>query len=186
MNEKYFSSCIQRINNGDLTVLEELYSTYAGFIYKVAISTGLCNEDAEDMVNDFFVKLVRIAPQYQSGKCNPTSWIASIVRNMSRDLFRKRKREVLSDEYFDVEDSMNMTDKVHSDSIVDQVLGVLSEKAKVVVYLHGIEDLTFREIADICDEPMGTITWRYQTAIRKLKKSNVVSGVLNYDKACSM
>ena len=47
---------------------------------------------------------------------------------------------------------------------------MLKPSERQVVSLKVLGELTFKEIADIMDIPMGTVTWKYQNAIKKLRR----------------
>ncbi len=100
--------------------------------------------------------------------------MAAIARNMAVDLMRKTKREILTEQFAD-----NMTEtaseacveqEVLSDLSLRQALDALKPSEQQVVHLKIMGELTFQEIADILKIPLGTVTWRYQNAIKKLRR----------------
>ncbi len=93
---------------------------------------------------------------------------------MAVDLMRKTKREILTEQFAD-----NMTEtaseacveqEVLSDLSLRQALDALKPSEQQVVHLKIMGELTFQEIADILKIPLGTVTWRYQNAIKKLRR----------------
>jgi RNA polymerase sigma-70 factor (ECF subfamily) len=60
--------------------------------------------------------------------------------------------------------------EVLSDLSLRQALDTLKPKEQEVVHLKIMGELTFQEIADILKIPLGTVTWRYQNAIKKLRR----------------
>ena len=47
---------------------------------------------------------------------------------------------------------------------------MLNDNEREVIQLKIVADMTFKEIAQLLNTPMGTITWRYQNAIKKLRR----------------
>lgn len=100
--------------------------------------------------------------------------MAAIARNMAVDLIRKTKREILTEDFADTmtetaSDTCVETE-VLSDMSLRQALDTLKPNEQEVVNLKIMGELTFQEIADILKIPLGTVTWRYQNAIKKLRR----------------
>lgn len=173
MEEKQFSACMERMKSGDKSALHEVYEAYIGYIYTIALQTVSNREDAEDVTSEFFMKLWRLADTYREGNGH-RAWMAAIARNMAVDFLRKTKREVLTDDFTDmmVENASNdsIEQEVLSDMSLRQALDALKPKEREVVHLKIMGELTFQEIADILKIPLGTVTWRYQNAIQKLRR----------------
>lgn len=53
---------------------------------------------------------------------------------------------------------------------IRQALETLKPSERQVVSLKVLGELTFKEIADVMGIPMGTVTWKYQNAIKKLRR----------------
>lgn len=173
MEEKQFSACMERMKSGDRGALHEVYEAYIGYIYTIVLQTVSNREDAEDVTSEFFMKLWRLADTYREGNGH-RAWMAAIARNMAVDLLRKTKREVLTEDF---EDAMteNASDvsverEVIADVSLRQALDMLRPGEREVVHLKIMGEMTFQEIADTLKIPLGTATWRYQNAIRKLRR----------------
>lgn len=173
MEEKQFSGCMKRIKKGDKSALHEIYEAYIGYIYSVVFQVVLNREDAEDVTSEFFIRLMKLGGTYRSGSGH-RAWMAAIARNMAIDLLRKRKREVLTDDF-----SSSVPEQAASDDVEGEVLSDMSLKEALetlvpaereIVNLKIMGGLTFREIADILKQPLGTVTWRYQNAVKKLRR----------------
>ena len=53
---------------------------------------------------------------------------------------------------------------------VEEALAVLNSAEREIITLKIMGDMTFKEIAALLDQPMGTVTWKYQNAIKKLRR----------------
>ena len=173
MEEKQFSACMERMRSGDKSALHEVYEAYIGYIYTIVHQTVSNREDAEDVTSEFFMKLWRLADTYREGKGH-RAWMAAIARNMAVDLLRRTKREVLMEDFADTmtENASNVSveKEVIADMSLRQALDALKPKEREVVHLKIMGEMTFQEIADVLKVPLGTVTWRYQNAIQKLRR----------------
>ncbi len=172
MEEKRFHACMKRIKAGDKSALREIYEAYAGYIYSVVVQVTINKEDAEDVTSEFFIKLWKLADTYKSGNGH-RAWIAVIARNMAIDLLRKNRREVLTEDFADAvteSPSEEVEGKVVSDMSLRSALDILKPSEREIVNMKIMGELTFQEIADILKQPLGTVTWRYQNAVKKLRR----------------
>ena len=169
MEEKQFSACMERMKSGDKGALHEVYEAYIGYIYAIVLQTVSNREDAEDVTSEFFMKLWRLADTYREGNGH-RAWMAAIARNMAVDLLRKTKREVLTEVVTEDASDVSVEKEVIADMSLRQALDSLKPGEREVVHLKIMGEMTFQEIADILKIPLGTVTWRYQNAIRKLRR----------------
>lgn len=173
MEEKQFRMCMKRIKSGDKSALREIYEAYVGYIYYIVFRVVQNKEDAEDVTSDFFIKLWGLADTYRGGKGHRT-WLAAIARNMAVDLLRKNKREVLTEDFADsIPENMSADDvegEVISDMSLKAALDTLKPAEREIVHMKIMGQLTFQEIAHILGQPMGTVTWRYQNAMQRLRR----------------
>jgi len=169
VEEKQFSACMERMRSGDRSALHEVYESYIGYIYTIVLQTVSNREDAEDVTSEFFMKLWRLADTYREGNGH-RAWMAAIARNMAVDLLRKTKREVLTEVVTEDASDVSVEKEVIADMSLRQALDSLKPGEREVVHLKIMGEMTFQEIADILKIPLGTVTWRYQNAIRKLRR----------------
>lgn len=173
MEDRQFHACMERMRAGDRKALHEVYEAYIGFIYSVVRQVLQNREDAEDVTSEFFIKLWGLADRYESRRGH-RAWMAAVARNMAVDLTRKRKRELLTEDIVGGLPEQAAGDDVEREVVGDisleQALEILKPGEREVINLKIMGDLTFREIADILGQPMGTVTWRYQNAVRKLRR----------------
>ena len=193
MTDKEFDKNIKLILLKNKDGLKCIYNEYISFIYRITYDVLQNKADAEDVTSDFFVKLWNISDKYKKGNGHK-AWLARIARNMAIDYLRKNRKEVLSDvpaEVFDNSiNSDNTTTGQYENKVLDsitinQMLSCLKEKERQIINMKIIGELTFKEISEILDIPMGTVTWRYQSAIKNLKKNNMVLSNTNQKERCS-
>ena len=185
MTNQEFELCITKIKNGDKEGLKNIYEAYLAYIFRIVYEILKSRENAEDITSDFFIKLWEKAASYRPGSGHK-AYLTVMARNMAIDFLRKHKKEELSsmlndlgtdsdEEYQKAPTNVNPDDKpteneVIQDLSLEAALSSLGEAERQVVAMKVLGDLTFKEITEILNCPMGTITWRYQNAIKKLRR----------------
>lgn len=190
MTDEIFDVCIERIKNGDKEGLHDIYKEYLPYIFSVIMTVLGNRENAEDVTSDFFIKLWNNADKYVPGSGHKR-YLATIARNMSIDFLRAHKKEQLIEDFersYDEEDNQtglsneqlgnisrdnsekSPEETVVADMSIEQALGSLKESEREVVNLKVMSDMTFAEIAETVNRPMGTVTWLYRQAIEKLRR----------------
>ena len=184
VTEERFAECMQAIANGNRDALKEIYEEYLPYLYTIVLGVVQQRETAEDVTSDVFIRIWNSAAKFQPGSGHK-GWLATIARNMAIDELRKHKREVLmggggGDEENDgggIEDfseqetpSEGVEDEVVEQLSVMEALDRLKPEEREIVDMKVLSDMTFKEISEILQIPMGTVTWRYQAAIKKLRR----------------
>lgn len=161
---------IHRIARGDREAIGEIYDLTSSSVYGFILSILKNKEDAEDVLQDTYVKICTNADQYhEQGK--PMAWILTIARNLSLMLLRGRKRfqdledyewEAITDERTGVKSE----DKI----LVETLMKELKDEERQIVTLHAVSGLKHREIAELLDMPLATVLSKYNRAIKKMQK----------------
>jgi RNA polymerase sigma-70 factor (ECF subfamily) len=190
MTDEAFQSAIDSLLAGNKDGLKRIYDAYVKLIYTVVFDVVGRREDAEDITSDFFIKLIRVAEQFKRG-CPHKTWLVTIARNMALDFMRKSNRELLVMENGcearndgDALDRMaanppgssenRMLNGVENKAILAEdmrrAMNELTPKEKEIADMKLVGDMKFREIAEILHQPIGTVTWTYNQAIKKLRR----------------
>lgn len=194
MEDRVFDRCMERIKQGDKEALKEIYMAYSGFLFHLILGILGNRENAEDVTSEFFIKLWDIADKYVPGTGH-RAWLSRIARNMAIDFLRSHKREIPYDtgewefeamtasheaakergktgnSYGEENVNRDVTaEEAVSNLTVKEALDRLKPAEREVVHLKIIGDMTFEEISGLLEIPMGTVTWRYREAIKKLRR----------------
>lgn len=178
MTESAFSISVQKILAGDKSGLREIYDAYLPYIYQIVYGIVGRKEDAEDITSDFFIKFWQQADKYKSGTGHK-GYLATMARNMAIDHLRKHKKEVIDDFTQTEDDSSVIAEPVSNDNTEEEVLEEISlaealdklkPEEKQIVDMKVLSEMTFAEISEVLKIPMGTVTWRYREAIKKLRR----------------
>lgn len=167
MSELEFQRCLREISNGKKESLKTIYDYYGHAIYSYALSIIKCESLANDICQDVFIKIWNSASKYKN-RNNHKSWMMTITKNTAIDYLRKYKREDIIDQ-FNIIDNEDMIEGVNQKFQIEEALNLLNDEEREVVILHTISDLTFKNIGEILNKPIGTVTWRYREAIKKLR-----------------
>ena len=103
---------------------------------------------------------------------NSINWLITITKNLSINLIKKRSKE----KYVDIEEQdwkyeqLQNTQENSSGELTDIFNRVLSDEEKEIVKMCLICESKRRKIAKIKTIPIGTVTWKYNQAIEKIKK----------------
>lgn len=185
MTDQQFEAAMMKIRSGDKQGLQEIYEEYIGLIYAIVKDVLKSRENAEDVTSDFFIKLWDKADTFQSGRGHKT-WITTIARNMAIDFLRKYGKEEVrefseepeTDDFYKggaVPDSP-VEQEVLSDMTITEALSGLKENEKQIMNMKILGDMTFQEIAGTLRISIGTVTWRYRNAVKKLRRCGYGTG----------
>lgn len=155
-------------------------------LYRTALRMTRNQSDAEDLVQEAYLRAFRALDQYQDGT-NLRAWLFRIMTNAYINDYRKRSRRPVNSSLDDIEEfylydhlidsgiqpsSERPEDVVLSQITADDVLqslDSLSDEFRHVVLLADVEGFTYREIAEILDIPIGTVMSRLYRARRRLQ-----------------
>lgn len=169
MSDGELDGCIARTAGGDAGALHEIYTELRGAVFALALSVTGDRPLAEDVLQDVFVKVYAGACSYRRG--NPRAWIMRIARNQAISALRKRRRELPVQEPREGrEGSEGDTASVPEALELNRALETLDGTEREVVLLSVLAELPNREVAGLLGIPRGSVSWRYRTAIEKLRE----------------
>lgn len=167
--DKLIEINIRRIQRGNTDAIADIYDATKSSVYGFILSILKNPDDAEDVLQDTYIKICTSAALYESyGK--PMAWILTIARNMALMKIRKQSRQV------DIPDFAwgELTDdkKVSTEDkiVLEAALKRLTTEESSIVMLHAVSGIKHREIADILDMPLATVLSKYNRALKKLRK----------------
>ncbi|TLU55691.1 MAG: sigma-70 family RNA polymerase sigma factor [Chlorobium sp.] len=142
-------------------------------LYNYALHITMNPDDAEDLVQDTYLKAYRFFNSFERGT-NCKAWLFKILKNNYINIFRKNSKEpgkvdydLIKDFYHSIKDTRRDTTEADSDYFhtmlheeVYQALLSLPEEFREVIQLCDIEGFTYEEIANMVDSPIGTVRSR--------------------------
>lgn len=168
--DEHLDSCIRLIADGSRDGLETLYRETSTAVYAYALSVLKDPHDAEDVLQECYLRIYASAPGYLSaGK--PMAWIMTIAKNLCLMQLRQRQRAVdLSPEdwnrYLEDNRQMDPDERI----VLAQCMSRLSEQERQIVTLHAVAGFKHREIAQFLQIPLPTVLSKYHRSMQKLKR----------------
>ncbi len=157
---------MEELKEGSEEALGALYHATKSAVYGFALSLLKHRENAEDVMQETYVKLFQNAAQYRSeGK--PMAYILRIVRNLAMTRHRKAEPSPLPEEDITA-DARDYVGQSLDRTVLNYALEKLSEEERQIVILHSITGLLHREIADLLGLPLSTVLSKYRRALSKL------------------
>ena len=160
---------IKNLKNKDANALSSLYDRYSGAIYGVIIRMCRDEGQAQNILQDTFLKVWEKADQYNPDKGRFYTWVYRIARNTTLNSIRKNKDLIQNTDLSVYE---NEAEAVESDfeglngSI--QKLENHHQKAIELVYFKGY---THREAHKLMDVPLGTFKSYVRQALKQLREN---------------
>ncbi|MFI3230393.1 MAG: RNA polymerase sigma factor [bacterium] len=153
----------------------KLYDTYKNKVYRLALSYLKNTQDAEDVVQVVFLKLIDNRANIIHGK--EQALITQITINHCKDILRSFWRKNKTELNFDISSESEDFENDEQQIILNAVIG-LSTKYRIAVYLHYYDGYTFSEIAKFLNISPSAVSMRIHRARKILKKE---LGGLYYD-----
>ncbi len=151
-------------------VQKELYENYSNLVYKIAFSILKNKENAEDVMQNVFTKIVEI-PKEKLPSNKETTWLYTVTKNEAISYVRKNKKEVCLEEIYElVDEDTNIEEIIEKEDYQNLIRG-LNKEEQEIISLKILSKLKFRQIATLLNMPIGTVQWKYYTAVKALKIS---------------
>jgi len=172
---------IAKFQNGDLYAFDVLVRRYKNQLMNFVCRFVGNREEAEDIVQDTFVRLYRNRHSYRR-IARFSTWIYTIAGNLAKTELRKRKgRRLLAisqlgceDKDFEIEDSAfdpeQEVDGTMKGAIIQREIDNLPPKFREVIILRDVQELSYEEISEIIKAPLGTVKSRVNRARLRLQK----------------
>jgi RNA polymerase sigma-70 factor (ECF subfamily) len=172
---------IERFQDGDLYAFDLIVKRYKNqlmnFVYRFLGNA----EEAEDLVQETFLRVYRNRRAYQK-VAKFSTWIYTIAGNLAKTELRKRKRRKffsisdlgynekdydISDEAYNPEKDVDSRMK---EEIIHREINQLSPKFRQVILLRDVQQLSYEEISQIVNIPLGTVKSRVNRGRLKLQE----------------
>lgn len=170
------TTLLQRIRGQDTAAREELFHRYRGEAYRVAYRLLGHEQDALDAVQDAMLKVFSSLDSFD-GRSEFRTWLLRVVTNAALDGGRRRKRYLrngpsidhISVEPESLDDPASDLHREELRQVLDRALDSLTPTLRVTFVLFAEAGLSYREIAEIQQVPIGTVMSRIHAAREKLQ-----------------
>lgn len=157
-----------RVGRNDGEAFCRLYEQTKGSVYAYAFSFLRDHSEAEDVMQDVYLK-VRAAAHLYRPQGKPLAWMLTITANLCR--MRMRQNRHRSDaEPIAVAPDWGRIEDVGDRLALQAAMNALSEEEYRIVVLHAVSGFKHREIASFLDIPLSTVLSKYRRALKKLRQ----------------
>lgn len=166
---KIDEALINRIGQGDKEAFCKLYGQTGNAVYSYALSLLRNQQDAEDAMQETFLKIRSAAHLYiPMGK--PMAWILTIARNICMMKFRQKKHSsVIPLEEIKEELDFGQIEDREDRIVLKAAFQILSEEECQIIVLHAVSGLKHREISGLLRLPLSTVLSKYNRGLKKLR-----------------
>ena len=147
----------------DQALFDRVYETYGPALYRFCLLQMKNPADAEDVLQDVFVKRLYQAPKFKSPE-HERSWLYQVALNLCRDEWRRSRRSELP-----LAAAAGVSLPPAELSLLDQVSN-LPEKQRTVLHLHYYQGYGLREIARLLGVTVPTVKMRLKRGREALRK----------------
>jgi len=163
---------IARVAAGDKSAMQDIYKLHSPALHGFVRLYLASPNDIPDIIHDTMLDVWRKADKFE-GRSSLKTWIFSIAKNKAIDRNRKLARIDYSDDSVDIEDdALNAADVLAASQDADMIRKAITQLKpdhRRAIHLSFFEDLTYKEIAEIEDCPVGTVKTRILYAKRNLQ-----------------
>jgi len=162
---------IQNAARGDMRAFEKIYTITSGLVYATALRIILNRTDAEEIMQDVYVKVHKSIKKFKVGTSFP-SWIYRITVNTAINAYNKKMKELRPRDDFDkavhtehhspeIDKKINSADK---EATLSRLLAQLNPDQRTCIVLREIQGLNYKEIAQTLNVNINTVRTRLKRA----------------------
>jgi RNA polymerase sigma factor (sigma-70 family) len=171
VDDRHLIYLIEQVSKKDTEALKKLYAATSGKMLGIAMRIIGNRSEAEDVIQDAYLKIWRIAEDYRQSLSPPIAWMGIIVRSRALDVMRKNATEkhltgtdVDEDGLHSIDDAADNPMDTASASeqawALHQCLKQIDAKPREVLVQAYFKDLSHGELAQQLSLPLGTVkTW---------------------------
>jgi RNA polymerase sigma-70 factor (ECF subfamily) len=183
-------SLVSRCLDGDEAAWEELVRQYTRQVYGLCFRFTNSTQEAQDLTQDVFLRVFKTIKSFRSAEGSFHTWLARVTRNLLIDHYRRTRQERVTDS---IEEQLPMLEEAggaaaprpdqvlagrEASEILQATLQRLSPDLREAVILRDLQEMEYREIAEVLDIPEGTVKSRINRGraelARLLRKQKLV------------
>ncbi|HUB78101.1 MAG TPA: sigma-70 family RNA polymerase sigma factor [Bryobacteraceae bacterium] len=166
------SSLVTRCLRGDETAWEELVRLNTRKVYGLCYRFTGSGSEAQDLTQEVFLRVFRTIRTFRSSEGSFGTWLARVTRNLLIDHYRRTRQERVTDS---IEDQLPVLEETgaavsvrpdqavagrEASEILQATLQKLSPDLREAVILRDLQEMEYREIAEVLGIPEGTVKSR--------------------------
>ena len=166
------SSLVSRCLRGDEAAWEELVRVHTRRVYGLCYRFTGSGSEAQDLTQEVFLRVFRTVKTFRSTEGSFATWLARVTRNLLIDHYRRTRQERVTDS---IEEQLPVIEEEgaaaaarpdqavagrEASEILQATLQKLSPDLREAVILRDLQEMEYREIADVLQIPEGTVKSR--------------------------
>jgi RNA polymerase sigma-70 factor (ECF subfamily) len=162
---------VERCLAGEEAAWEDLVRTHTRRVYAICYRFTGSDHKAQDLTQEVFLRVFRSLKNYRAGEGSFTVWLGRVARNLLIDDYRKTKfdraTESIEERLPIIENTTAVTARAdgmlagrEASEMLQSALQRLSPELRETVILRDLEELEYREIAEVLQIPEGTVKSR--------------------------
>lgn len=173
---------VERCLAGDESAWEQLVKAQTRRVYGICLRFTGADAEAQDITQDVFLRVFQSLKSFRAGEGTFVVWLTRLTRNLLIDHYRRGKGLRLTDS---IEDRRGVVEEKRSiearpdarvegreaSEAIQAALQKLSPELREAVILRDLEELEYREIADVLRVPEGTVKSRLNRGRAELAKA---------------
>ena len=166
MNEEKLERKIAELKEGNTRAFDYIYEKTNRSVYFAVLYIVRDKMYAEDILQETYVRAIRALDSYAAGT-NFIGWLTVIGKNLARNHVKRARREVSTD--FEADAYKYGASETELPYIFDTAAKILAEDEYEILMLCQVSGYKRREVAQMLGIPIGTVTWKNNEALKKLK-----------------
>lgn len=182
-------SLVSRCLGGDESAWEDLIRVHSRRVYGLCFRFTNSGSEAQDLTQEVFLRVFRTLKTFRSNEGSFATWLARVTRNLLIDNYRRTRQERVTDS---IEGQLPLIEEEgpvaaarpdemvagrEASEILQAALQTLSPDLREAVILRDLQEMEYREIADVLQIPEGTVKSRINRGraelARRLKKQKL-------------
>src|SRR5215831_16370883 len=162
---------IERCLAGEDVAWEDLVKVHTRRVYSICYRFTGSDHEAQDLTQEVFLRVFRSLKSFRAGEGSFSVWLARLSRNLLIDNYRRTKLDRATDS---IEEQLPMLEEKtamisrtegmvagrEASELLQAALQKLSPELRETVILRDLEELEYREIAQVLNVPEGTVKSR--------------------------
>ena len=170
LDKDKLEKAVAALQNGDGSALADVYVLTSKGVFTFVLPILHDYQLAEDVMQQTYISAYDNIQSYTLGT-NARNWLLTIAKNTALSELKKRSREISYDFAQETRaDGVYYLGDIDSPTI-EIANRVLAEDEFNIVMMYAIGEYKHREIANILHMPLGTVTWKYSVALKKMKQA---------------
>ena len=165
---------ILEAKKGDQSAFRELVTSYKGSVYRHALALLNDRMEAEDVVQEAFVKIYYSLPKLKNEYAF-VSWLTRIATNICYDRIQKinKKKQLIKEELNEgriMQHGPSLIDNTITKMSIKEAMKKIPIEQRTVLSLREIQGYSYSEISELIEIPLGTVKSRISKARENLRK----------------